>query len=478
MNWFDVDKEGLAKLIASRGKVFVLYELLQNAWDESVTKVIVTLAKEKGARCAVLEVEDDSPEGFKNLSHAFTLFAESEKKGDAEKRGRFNFGEKMVLAMCFEAAIYSTKGSVLFDYRGRHSSPHRRNRGTLFRARIPMTNAELAACHAGMAKLIPNPRCETIYNGEVLKGPKLAAWAEAALPTVIAHEDGVLVPTTRKTMINIYIPSDGEPGMLYEMGIPVVETGDAFHVDVQQKVPLGFNRDNVTPGYLRIIRAKVLEQTSLMLDQHETADPWVRDAMTHPSIDVKAVRQIVERRFGDKVVSYDPSDPEANKIAITRGYKVIHGGQMTKPEWDNIRRAEAILPAGRVTPSPRPYHPDGAPLKLIPREQWTAIQVAFAINTKVLARALLQKEIDIRLAADYDWPFAATYGGCLLTINVSRVSSDFFDGYTEESLGLLLHEFGHEYASDHLSEEYYNALTTLGARLALFARKNGWNEWA
>jgi 3-(3-hydroxy-phenyl)propionate hydroxylase len=31
-----------------------------------------------------------------DLTHAFTLFAESAKKGDAEKRGRFNLGEKLV----------------------------------------------------------------------------------------------------------------------------------------------------------------------------------------------------------------------------------------------------------------------------------------------------------------------------------------------------------------------------------------------
>ena len=34
-NWFDVDKAGLAKLMAGRPKAFVLFELLQNAWDEA-----------------------------------------------------------------------------------------------------------------------------------------------------------------------------------------------------------------------------------------------------------------------------------------------------------------------------------------------------------------------------------------------------------------------------------------------------------
>ena len=31
--WFEVDKQGLADLVSSKGKVFILHELLQNAWD-------------------------------------------------------------------------------------------------------------------------------------------------------------------------------------------------------------------------------------------------------------------------------------------------------------------------------------------------------------------------------------------------------------------------------------------------------------
>ncbi len=90
--WFSVDKEGLAKLLARKGKEFVVYELLQNAWDTDAKRVDVSLAPIDGRPMAALIVEDDDPEGFQDLTHAFTLFAESHKKGDPEKRGRFNVG--------------------------------------------------------------------------------------------------------------------------------------------------------------------------------------------------------------------------------------------------------------------------------------------------------------------------------------------------------------------------------------------------
>ena len=37
-------------------------------------------------------VEDDSPDGFRDLTEAYTIFAESYKKVDPEKRGAFNIG--------------------------------------------------------------------------------------------------------------------------------------------------------------------------------------------------------------------------------------------------------------------------------------------------------------------------------------------------------------------------------------------------
>src|SRR5205809_507342 len=39
----------------------------------------------------------------------------------------------------------------------------------------------------------------------------------------------------------------------------------------------------------------------------------------------------------------------------------------------------------------------------------------------------------------------------------------------EEITDLILHEFGHQYESDHLSREYYRALTRLGAKLTMLA---------
>jgi branched-subunit amino acid ABC-type transport system permease component len=67
-NWFHVDKKGLAKLMEGRTKAFVLYELIQNAWDEATKSVEVVIQPVQGTRNVQILVEDDNPEGFKDIA--------------------------------------------------------------------------------------------------------------------------------------------------------------------------------------------------------------------------------------------------------------------------------------------------------------------------------------------------------------------------------------------------------------------------
>ena len=73
----------------------------------------------KVARLAKVVVDDNSPVGFRDLSHAYTIFAESYKRGNPELRGQFNFGEKLFLSLCRTATISTTTGTVTFDDQGR-----------------------------------------------------------------------------------------------------------------------------------------------------------------------------------------------------------------------------------------------------------------------------------------------------------------------------------------------------------------------
>lgn len=469
--WFDVDKDGLAKLLADKGKETFLFELVQNCWDENTALVTVMMRRVAHSPFVQINVRDDNPGGFANLADAYTLFAESKKKGDAEKRGRFNLGEKLVIAMCRDARIITTTGCVEFSQeRGREfKTTVKTEVGSEFIGTIRMTDAEMRAVIAACDRLLPPEHIETYINERQIVAPKIALSFRGTLATEIANDEGVLSKTQRVTTIRLY-RAQGQ-AYLYEMGIPIVEIEGLCHVNVMQKVPLAFNRDNVTPAYLARIYALVLERTAHVLDADEANQAWVREAMqTNPDLlSDNTVSAVMDRRFGTKRVSFDPSDPEANKLAVSLGYTVVHGSMLSGVEWDAARRAQSILPAGKVTPSARAYG-DGPSVKVIEPSEYTPGMkrtVAFAkwFGENVVG---LGSGVTVKIVHTTN-NFAAAYGGRCLDLNLLRLGHQFFDGDLEQIIDILIHEFGHEYESDHLSANYYRALTRIGAQATMAA---------
>jgi hypothetical protein len=466
-NWFAADKDGLAQILEHRGKAWVIGELVQNSWDEDgVTEVNIWLTPIEGKPYAQLCVEDNSPEGWSDMTDSFTFYRASKKKGDPLKRGRFNIGHKLAMSICTVAEIISMNTAMLFDAKGRRPSKKRVSIGTRFTATIRMTRAEYAEVEAYILTLLQPDGMATTFNGDNLIPREPEVTFVDTLPTVTADEHGNIKPTRRKSEVQIFEPLADEVPMLYEMGIPVVETGDKWHVNVMQKVPLNTDRNNVTPSYLQKIRTAVLNRMVRELDDEETANTWVQAATEDPDIQDEVVDQYMDKRFGKKRVAYDPSDREANNIAVTKGYTVVHGNSMSSAQWKNAKRAEAILPAGQVTPSPKATFSSTGKDVTIPREKWTEGMVEVAELAHALGKRLMGISIHVTMLND-PRGFNACYGdGGDLSFNVRRLGKSWFNQMGEKTLDLIIHEFGHEYASNHLSDEFYRALTRLGAKLA------------
>lgn len=464
--WFEVDKEGLAKLLERKGKEFVLYELIQNSWDTDAKVVTVSLNTANDIRgYAEIEVVDDHPDGWKNLAHSWVLYAESEKKGNAEKRGRFNLGEKLVLALCKVARIETTTGGVMFDEGGRHTLRNKREAGSRFYAKIKMTAEEREQASQAVMKLLPPEGVETTFNGAVIPARTPLRKIETPLPTEIADAEGVLRKSTRKTVVEVYEPKPGEIPSIYEMGIPVVETGDRWHYNVAQKVPLNSDRDNVTPAYLREIRTLVMNEMYQDLTSEEAVEPWARDAASDENISKPAMESIITARFGEKRVIMDPSDQEGTKMAVSKGYEVITPGSLSKDEWANVKKYAVALPAGQVTPSPKPYSPNGPIQREIPRQDWSAGMKNIERYATWAADQALGIKVSVRIVNDLAWPFGATFGRSgELTLNLGRLGRAWFDApYWPAVDELLVHELGHWYSSDHLSHGFHDALCKVGA---------------
>jgi hypothetical protein len=470
--WFDVSKAGLGKQAEEHGKGRLIGELVQNALDEQgVTQIAVTLALVPGRPLADLTVEDDSPEGFRDLSHAYTLFAESYKRGNPEQRGQFNLGEKMVLAVCESASISTTKGTVLFTDEGRIEKPRqKRERGSVFTGRIKLTREEYPqVCDYLRSLLLPDSVVVT-FNGDRLLPRKPLRTFEASLETLVADEQGVMRPRQRKTQVAIFEALPGEVPGLYEMGLPVVETGDRWHVSVGQKVPLNRDRDNVKPAYLQAVRVAVLNAAfDLLTTEAEATAAWCKLAGADERCSDQAIKHLVRLRFGEKVAAPDPSDTEAMKRFQSEGGTIVVG--LSKGEWANVRRSGAALPAGQICPTAKPYSadPDADPVTILPEEKWTEGMKNIAAYARFLAKELMDVSLTVSVVHTTN-NFAACYGSGRLDLNLLRLGHRWFEqGASEDVDGLLIHEFGHEYSSDHLSSDYHEALCKLGAGLKKLA---------
>jgi hypothetical protein len=467
--WFDVDKDGLSKLIEQQGKGRLIAELLQNALDENVSIVTITINPQPGRPLADLTVEDDSPDGFRELAHAYTLFADSYKKANPEKRGRFNLGEKLTLAMCRSATISTTTGTVTFDEDGtRHiNTRSRRERGSVFLATMRMNRTELDEVIGYLHTILVPPGVTVTVNGQPLPTRLPCHSFEASLETVVADGDGVLHERTRRTRIELHEPKEGETPSLFELGLPVVETGDRWHINVGQKVPLNSDRDNVRPAFLRKLRTLVYNETHDRLNPEDANATWVQEATSDPACSEAAITTFMDLRFGENRAAFDPSDPEANKQAVARGSTIVTGGMLNRQQWRKAKDANAIVPAGHLYPTPKPYsdNPNAPPENLIPPDQWTEAMENIADYATFLARELMQVELAIRMTRVPN-AFLACYGQGTLTFNLQQLGHKWFEqGAGEEVDALLIHEFGHEYCRDHLSEDYHDVLCRLGAKL-------------
>jgi hypothetical protein len=476
-NWFDVDRKGLAKLIERRGKIALIHELIGNALDaDGVTRVEVEFTPEEGVPRATVVVRDDAPGGFADISHAWVMFAESSRKASPGKRGRFNLGEKLVLALCTEASIISTKGAVMFDARGRTNMRARRDRGTEFMGIARITRAELDEIKHGLRRIIAPSGVTILVNGEPLPPRVPIKSFEATLVTELADEEGVLRRTSRKTTVHVYEPLPGEVPMLHELGMPVVETGDKWDVSIDQKCVLNMDRDNVTPAYLRNIRTHVVNAMHAQLGEADANTPLVNEALANEQASAEAVNHALDLKYGEKRAIWDASDLEANMNLVEEGYTLIKGGQLTGDQWANAKKHDPTLrPSGQIKPTKKALFGPGGKDTWVPREKWTPAMGAVVAYTANVCREMTGSRVEISILSDITEDWAACYGSQGLVFNLGRLGHTFFDacahGPTDALNELLIHELGHGMpgGDNHLAVAYHKGLCKLGAGLAKLA---------
>jgi hypothetical protein len=486
-SWLEIDITGFRRTLERKGKAWAIFELVQNAWDTEATLVEVTLTKPKnvdGQLISTLICKDNDPDGYRNLDEAHTLFASSSKKADPTKRGRFNAGEKQVLAMCESAKVSSTTGQVVFAANGKRKETDevRTEVGTIFEGKIEMSEEEWAVIGKQVQLLIPP--IKTVYNGVEISGRIPLRAFQEQLPTEIANERGVLTPRKRTTEVRAYRPQQGETPYLYERGIPVVTIDGKYHVSVEQKVPLNMDRDNVTPHYLKTIHTVILNNLHDDLTEEEASSTWVVTAVGNTErIKPEAAAAYVEKAFGKKAAIKDYRDAGSIKETESRGWNNIPPNALTPEVRATIDKHDLLKKTSQICPTEAPTK---APARILSPDEYDEDQRKFVRLITTVAPTLIEHEVTVQIIDDADVLFLGCFlknvashttkgranfkaGSFLFQINVAHHDTSDW----EENYSLLIHELAHHHPlcqnNDHLKCEFYETVNSIGAKLAMLA---------
>ncbi len=366
-------------------------------------------------------------------------------------------GEKQIIVLCEKAVIETTKGTLIFDSSGRYQKKKGREAGSMVQLILKMSREEYDEM-IQVARLYLVPKGITyMINGETIPYREPHKTFEATLPTEVEN-NGIFRKTERKTIIHVHNLS--ENAWLFEMGLPICEIEGKYSFNVQQKVPLSIDRDTIPQSFLEKLFGEALNVLHDEIKPEESSESWICVGAGSDRIKSETTKSIITKRYGQKVLIATPNQPLSNDDAIANGFRIVHGSELSKKEWKNVRKADAMKSSSDLFPHNGIRGEDVEP---------TPNMLIFKNLAKRIAKEVFN--IDIVVLFKKWIGVKAQYGNRTFTVNVEALGEDFFKpDPTIEMLDLIIHELGHEKGM-HTEHSYHEALTLIGATMTMKALK-------
>jgi len=293
----------------------------------------------------------------------------------------------------------------------------------------------------------------------------------ASLKTELKDADsGDMKSVTRETAVNLHKKeTTGGMAFIFELGIPICEIDCDYSIDVQQKVPLSTDRDKVDGKYLKNIYAEVLNQTHEEITESTASNSWVRSAIETGKVTKEAVENVVEERYGDKVVIANPFDKVSIDDAKANGYRLVYSSELSGEELQTIKAHGAISTSSDLFGRTMGFGEHVTPNK----EQKKVFSLVERICEQFLPFNANATIIILKGSRDL-----ATFqlGGTLLTFHDNVIPKDWWvsdeNGFVgQRMLDLIIHELCHHFGM-HCDRAYLDAITKLGSQVALHSAQN------
>ena len=426
----EIDFDGWRKQQLRRKPIAVVKELISNFLDEdSATEMILDISP-----ISKIISYTDNGKGFSNPDDVFRLYAESIRKNDPTKRGRFNRGEKEFNAVCEPLVVRTSDKSITFKGNSRTIEDTTTHGVQIIGTLQFYSEDQIKALIVDLNRIFV-PEGKTIaLNGTQLKVQKPFRSFEAVLPTMT----GEGAPTTRKTTIRLFEVSGDERARIFEMGIPVQSIYCKWHVDIQQKIPLSPERDSIKESYLKRVYTEVTNNAYDLITEADVGKKFVQIGFNQDTTP-QAAKSILETKFGtDKIAIESKNDPMANEKALRQGYELIKVGEFDRETLSSLRESKIVLDAGkefRANPS------DEVGLT-IDNDQTRR----FAEQISSMAEKVIGHGVNVKFVKAPNAPMIADYA----TGNM-RIFTTQFEGVggtysirNPESLAVVIHELAHD----------------------------------
>jgi hypothetical protein len=465
--WFEVDIEGMREFHGSRQGWQLAKELVANSFDEETSFCDFQLTH--NGKTAHLVVEDDGP-GFRNINDAYTILGSTYKRSRPDLRGRFNLGEKELIAVSNSAVVETVGKRVVFAAMGeRREEPTNRKRGTRIELDLPWSNKKVEETITRMKRVLPPKGITYRVNGNTVPYREPCKEFEATLETVLL-ERGFMRKSMRKTWVHLHKPAFGDRPMLFELGIPVQAIGCAYHIDVKQKIPMNPNRDAVKAQFLKDLYAETLNHTIDEIPEEKIAQEWARQAIEDSRTTPEVVKKAVVKRFGEKIVLWS-SDTQANEKALESGYELVKPKELSPIERERFVEVAGIKHASDLFPNDSEKEKKSKPVEPTP-----AMQV-IAEYTKRIAPHIIGREIQVRFYSLFGEGVAASFNRAseTLSFNVASLGYEWFEqGISSETTALILHELAHQEEDPNISHGpiYKRSLQIVAGKAVMLARDN------